>query len=349
MSFKNKLIKEMVMGRRELIKRVIGGEPAERTGFWLGQPDTDTWPLLHRYFGTSENEVLREKLNDDVRWICPQFYPDVYQHPEGREMFDAGLDRSKHQQAPLADCEDPEEAAAFEYPNAKYLNFDSCLKDLRNAGDVYRMSGFWTCFYHNVMDLFGMEEYLVKMMTNPEVVRVVTDKVCEFYYEANQRFFEAAGDEVDAFFFGNDFGTQENLICGPAQFDEAIMPWFRKFTKQGHDAGLQVVLHSCGAIHDVIERLIEAGVDCLHPIQALAKDMDAATLARDFGGRISFMGGIDAQALLTNGTPDEIRADVARVKALLAPSGLIVSPSHEAILPNVPPENVEALAEAAQL
>jgi uroporphyrinogen decarboxylase len=136
------------------------------------------------------------------------------------------------------------------------------------------------------------------------------------------------------------------LICGPKQFDEFVMPWFRRFTDQGHAHGYQVILHSCGSIHRVIDRLIDAGVDCLHPLQALAANMDAATLARDFRGRIAFLGGIDTQQLLVHGTPEEVKADVRRVKELLGPA-LIVSPSHEALLPNVPPENVLAMAEAA--
>jgi uroporphyrinogen decarboxylase len=61
---------------------------------------------------------------------------------------------------------------------------------------------------------------------------------------------------------------------------------------------------------------------------------------------VAFLGGIDAQSVLPHGTPDEVRAEVHRVRELLEPA-LIVSPSHEAILPDVPPENVEALAEAA--
>jgi len=120
------------------------------------------------------------------------------------------------------------------------------------------------------------------------------------------------------------------------------LPWFERFTKQAHAHGYQAILHSCGAIHKVIDRLITAGVDCLHPLQALAANMDAGTLARDFKGRIAFMGGIDTQHLLVHGTPDEVRAEVLRVQALLGPR-LIVSPSHEALLPNVPPRNVEAM------
>jgi uroporphyrinogen decarboxylase len=196
------------------------------------------------------------------------------------------------------------------------------------------------------MDLFGMESYMINMYANPKLVHDVTDHVCEFYYEANERFYAEAGDLIDGFFFGNDFGTQLDLICGPTQFDEFILPWFGKFTKQAHDHGYQVILHSCGAIHAVIDRLIDLNVNCLHPLQAKAKNMDAQTLARDFKGRIAFMGGIDTQDLLVNAAPDEIKADVRRVKKLLGPC-LIVSPSHEALLPNVPPENIEAMAQAA--
>ncbi|MBV5334071.1 hypothetical protein JZU57_02335, partial [bacterium] len=96
-------------------------------------------------------------------------------------------DRTKHAAAPLAAYETVAEVEQFPWPKAEYLNFDSCLRDLKAAGDVYRMSGFWTCFYHNMGDLFGMEEYFVKMCTHPDVVLAATDKVCEFYYEANER------------------------------------------------------------------------------------------------------------------------------------------------------------------
>jgi uroporphyrinogen decarboxylase len=96
----------------------------------------------------------------------------------------------------------------------------------------------------------------------------------------------------------------------------------------------------------VIDRLIDAGVECLHPLQALAADMDAESLAQRFKGRISFLGGIDTQQLLVHGSPEEIKADVRRVKKVLGPR-LIVSPSHEALLPNVSPQNVLAMAEAA--
>lgn len=330
------------MNGRERVRTIIAGEAADRCGFWLGQPHADTWPLYHAFFGSATQEELRQQLGDDFRWIPA----GVYRHPQGKALFEIPNKTAHGTPGPLADCEAVDEIDAYDWPDPDYLDFTEVLEALQHAGDHYRASGFWTPFYHNVMELFGMENYLVNMYKKPELVHAVTDRVCAFYYEANERFYEAAGGLIDGFFFGNDFGTQRDLICGPKQFDEFIMPWFRRFTAQAHRHGYQVILHSCGSIHRVIERLIDAGVDCLHPLQARAKDMDAETLARDFKGRIAFMGGIDTQELLVHGTPVEVKDEVRRVRKLLGPC-LIVSPSHEALLPNVPPGNLQAMAEAA--
>ncbi len=335
------------MTGRERVRTIISGKAADRCGFWVGMPHADTWPIYHEYFGTETDEQFRLKVGDDLRWRCPQFFPDVYRHPEGAVMFGASLDRGAHVCVPLAEAQTPDDLDAYEWPNPDYLHFDEFAEHLKNTGPFYRASGFWTCFYHNIMDLMGMEKYMMDMYINPELVHAVTDRTCEFYYEANERLYDAVGDEIDGFFFGNDFGTQLDLICGPDQFDEFIMPWFRKFTEQAHRRGHQVILHSCGSIHKVIDRLIDAKVDCLHPLQALAADMDAETLARDFKGRIAFMGGVDTQQLLMNGTVEEVKAETRRVRDLLKPC-LVLGPSHEALLPNVPPQNVEAMAAAAR-
>jgi uroporphyrinogen decarboxylase len=332
---------------REVLRAIIDRREAPRCGFWLGNPHADTWPILHRYFGTRSGEELRRKLGDDFRWISPQFAASTYRHPQNWKLFDMRGDKISHGQAgPLADCESVADVEKFPWPELEYLDFSETIGMLQGAGDFYRASGFWCPFFHDVMDLFGMESYMVKMVTHPEVVHAVTERVCRAYLEANELFYTRAGPLIDGFFFGNDFGTQLDLLLSPALFDEFILPWFRRFTEQGHAHGYQVILHSCGSIYRVIGRLIEAGVNCLHPLQARAKNMEAERLAREFDGKIAFMGGVDTQRLLNLGTPGQVKDEVRRIKDLLGPH-LIVSPSHEAILPDVPPRNVAAMAEAA--
>lgn len=331
------------MTSRERIRAIINGEASDRCGFWLGQPTAEAWPLYRNHFGAGSGEEVRRKLGCDLRWIMA----GTYKHPEGKPMFDYWATPDGGKGVPVSQCQDVDALDVYAWPNPDYMDFSETIKELDAAGEHYRASGLWTPFYHDCMFFFGMETYLVNMCINPDIVHAITDRICEFYYEVNGRFFEAAGDRVDGYFFGNDFGTQQSLICTPGQFDEFIMPWLRKFTDLGHAYGKQIILHSCGAIHDVIGLLIDAGVDCLHPLQAKATAMDAGALAKDFKGRIAFMGGIDTQDLLINGTPEDIKADVRRVKALLGPN-LIVSPSHEALQNDVPPENVRAMADAAR-
>jgi uroporphyrinogen decarboxylase len=126
----------------------------------------------------------------------------------------------------FAECEDVRQVEDYEWPNPDYLDFTEVLEYLRNdAGDYYRLSGFWSPFFHEVADFFGMENYFVKMYTHPEVVHAVTRHVVDFYLEANARFFGKSKGLVDAFFFGNDFGTQRDLLISPDLFKEFVFPY----------------------------------------------------------------------------------------------------------------------------
>jgi uroporphyrinogen decarboxylase len=110
--------------------------------------------------------------------------------------------------------------------------------------------------------------------------------------------------------------------------------------------GLKVMLHSCGSISRIIPALIDAGVDAIHPIQAKAKGMDAESLAREYRKDLIFVGGVDTQELLPFKTPVEVYEEVKRLRRIFG-EGFVVSPSHEALLPNVSPENVIAMRDAA--
>lgn len=248
----------------------------------------------------------------------------------------------------FAECEDAAEVDAFAWPEEKYVDYTAVLAEIDRAAEAGQavLSGMWSCFFHNVSDFFGMENYFVKMYTDPDVVDAVTGHVVDFYLRLNERLFELAKGKIDMFFFGNDFGSQLDTLISPEMFDRFVMPAFVKFTDQAHRHGMKVLLHSCGSIYRVIPRLIDAGVDALHPIQAQAANMDAVTLSREFKDKIVFVGGVDTQQLLPNATPRQVKEEVYRLRDLFGPN-YVVSPSHESILPDVPWENVQAMAEAA--
>ena len=336
------------MSRRSFIRDLIAGKAVDRPGLWIGKPHEETIRLYCEKTGAWSEEELHRYFDDDLRWITPHYLKSTYRHPRGLSMR-YWKDANPHGMAGglLACASTTAEVDDLEWPEAKYLNFNECLAELHQAGDYYRLSGFWSPFFHDLTYLFGTEELLLKLMLQPEVVHRALEKLCHFYLEANEIFYRQAKGMIDAMFFGNDFGIQSDLLMAPEQFDEFFLPWIRKFAEQAHEHGLQVVLHSCGSIYRIMDRIIGAGVDAIHPIQAKAENMNAACLATHFKGKIAFVGGIDMQKILTTGTAAEVYDETRRVIGLLG-NNIIVGPSHEALLPDVPFENVVAMCNAAR-
>jgi uroporphyrinogen decarboxylase len=190
-----------------------------------------------------------------------------------------------------------------------------------------------------------MENALMTMLTCPGMYRAVDARIVDFYLEANEIFYEATRGRLDAILIGNDVGSQKGLMISPEQVREFVLPGSSRLIRQAKEHGLKVIYHSCGSIEPIIDDLISCGVDVIHPIQALATGMQPDHLQDRFGGRVSFCGGVDAQDLLVSGTPAEVYAATRGLRRVF-PTGLIVSPSHEAILPDVDPANIEAMFRA---
>lgn len=360
------------MTGKERIKAIFDRKPVDRHAFWLGNPADDAKEIYAKALGivtdvsmletSTDNSILKasklfdldvrlhEELGSDLFWACPELDPHLYQHPQGKPMFDiyGGEPRTSLTQPGIfANCEDIEEVEAFDWPNPDYLKFDETLKivEMASSKGMAIFGGMWMPFFHTVADFFGMENYFMKMYTSPDVVKAVTDKVVGFYLEANRRCLDFMGDKIDAQFFGNDLGSQTDLLIGPDQLNEFVYPGIRKIISQAKSYNLKVVMHSCGAVSSIIPDLINFGIDALHPLQAKARGMDAESLAK-FSNDLVLIGGIDTQELLPFGTSDQVAKEVKRVMGILG-DNYIVSPSHEALLANVSIKNVLAMSNAA--
>ena len=336
------------MTGKERFHAIVEGR-SDHCGSWHGEPNPESTGKLYTDFNVKDDFELGLKLGAHCRWVRPE-NNNCWTNPD-YPMFDVLGGKERHslgEGGVFAETEDVAEVEAFPWPEIKYIDFTETLKDIDKtiaAGQAV-FSGTWSPFFHNASDFFGMENYFIKMHTDPAVVDAVTRHIVDFYLEINEKLFKLAGNKIDAFFFGNDFGSQLDLLISPEHFDRFVMPYFLELTDQAHSYGYNVVLHSCGSIDRVIPRLIDAGVEMLHPIQAMARNMDAESLAKKYNGKIAFLGGIDTQRILPFGTPGEVRNEVRRLKDLFGPN-FIVSPSHESLLPNVSPENITALSETA--
>lgn len=336
------------MTSREKILSIMNqNNTSGKTGFWTGHPHDDTYDIYLSKLGLSKQEDLYTYLKDDCRWVMADAYMKA---PKGfglnTKADNAPINCGMNEYCRFANAETIADIDKYDWPDVSLIDFTPVYEEIKKHPDKAVFTGMWTCFFHVVADFFGMEEYFLRMYTDPTIVNAVTDRCVDYYAAANEKFLSGLGDLADTVFYGNDLGTQLCSLISPDKFNEFVKPGLEKNINIAKKYNKKVMIHSCGAISNLIPYLIDMGVDCLHPLQAKASGMDAESLAKEFKGKISFMGGIDTQDLLIHATPQEVKDEVRRVRDLLG-YNLIISPSHEAILPNVPLENVIAMSEAA--
>jgi uroporphyrinogen decarboxylase len=337
------------MTGRDRIINIINRRNTGAPGYWKGNPHEDALKIYLKHFGVGSEEELSLFLGDDLRWRHAE---SSYKHPEGKPIFDCylGKEKKSHSQPGVfAECESISEVDAFPWPDLKYLDFSEYGEAINRTHDegLAFFGGFWCPYFHIIADFFGMENYFIKMYEAPEIVEAVTEHVLDFYCGANELLFRELGDRIDMFFFGNDFGTQLDLFISPDKFRQFVLPGIKRLVGVAKRHDIKSILHSCGSITKALPMIINAGVEAIHPIQAKAAGMEAEKLAGEFGKDLVFMGGVDTQDLLPFGKPEEVAEEVYRLVDIFGPD-FIISPSHEALLANVSPENLAAMSNAAK-
>lgn len=327
-------------------------KPVDRPACWLGLPTGEAMPGLLSCFGADDIAGMKKIIDDDIWPIEVPYHCPPANHIACAFDF-AKKNKAGYKERTLTapgffeDIDDPARIDEFQWPDpVEHMNRDECRKVVDASPPEYAVMGvMWSAHFQDACAAFGMETALMRMIEAPDLFQAVIDRITAFYLKANSIFYEACGKRMHAVLIGNDFGSQTSLMLSPGLLRRFVFPGTTKLVEQAKAYGYKVVHHSCGAIRDVIPDLIALGVDVIHPVQALASGMNPAGLKKDFGDRISFCGGIDAQNLLVRGTPEEVYAKAMELRRIF-PTGFIISPSHEAILPDIPVNNIKALFEA---
>jgi len=189
--------------------------------------------------------------------------------------------------------------------------------------------------------LTGMEAFFASFSEHPAELKELLRKITDYNIAVFERYLKLGVDGVG---FSEDLGTQRALMISPDHFREFLKPEHARAFAPVKQAGKLVNFHSCGCVQDIIDDLIEVGVDILNPVQARANDL--SLVKQRAYGRLALQGGIDTQHVLMLGTPEEVAAEVKRVLGILAPGGgYIIGPDQG--MP-FPPENTDALWRAAE-
>jgi uroporphyrinogen decarboxylase len=231
----------------------------------------------------------------------------------------------------------------YSFPDPSDLSrFKRADELIASRPDHYIVGTVWFTLWERLWMLRGMENMFMDPFDHPDEFVWLKGKVMEINMAILDEWLKR---DIDAVYFSDDWGGQKSLLISPEQWRRQYKDDYRRMFRKVRDAGKHVWLHSCGNVTDIIPDLIDLGVNVLNPVQPQA--MDVERLAREFGGRVCFNGGVDVQRTMIRGRPEDVRAELFRLNDLFGryDGGYIANTSHS-IMPETPLDNVIALFEA---
>ncbi len=342
------------MTSRERILTALAHQQPDRAprDFWAEEP---AWNRLLAHTGHADREQLLRCLGIDLRHLNAR-------EPREREIGGGVFqnfwgERYTYQPTPwgpmredvkgaLAQAQSLAELEAFAWPAPEAMDYSALREQCRVYDDCALVYGFADVWQRPAL-VRGWEGMFVDMAEHPDWVHFLCRTFTDFYLEDYTRAAESTGGRIDLYLLISDLGSQKGPLISPGMFRQFVAPYLKEMIDRIHRLGGLALFHSCGAIRAFIPELIQLGVDVLDPIQPAAPEMAPERLKAEFGGRLSFHGGIDLQTVLPFASPAQVQAEARRYcEALGKGGGYILGPAH-LFQPDVPPENILAVYQGA--
>ncbi len=180
--------------------------------------------------------------------------------------------------------------------------------------------------------LMGEEALCLAYYDQPELVHDIVDTICDTAFKVLEKV--SAVVRIDLLSVHEDMAGKSGPLAGPAQIVEFISPYYRRIWDLLADRGARIFdQDSDGDMNPVIDVFLEAGVNCMHPMEPAA-NMDVVRIRQRYGKRLAFHGGIDKHVLRR--TEREIEAELEyKLPPLLAGGGCVLGLDHR--IPNGTP------------
>jgi len=344
------------MNSKERVHKTLRREPVDRVPIFMWfHPQTRE--RLSNLLGIPP-ESVSEAMGDDVRmtWVNNNYAMEGIVHDEdGESHVDYwGIQWTRLHgfnqitNYPLENAT-RDEIWAYRFPEDRI----EALLDLMVPVIAQRDSYFIGCdISPNAFEMWwrirGLEKTFIEIALQPDLSQEAFRRCNEFAMKlaegASRRY------ELDWLWMGDDVGSQTGMMISPDTWRKMIKPLLADCVQTAKRHGSWAAFHSCGAIRPIIDDLIEIGIDVLNPIQCNCVGMEPLELKREYGADLAFMGGVDTQGVLPNGTAAEVRRATERlIEGMTSDGGGYILAASHTVPPETPDENIFAMYEVAGL
>jgi uroporphyrinogen decarboxylase len=330
------------LNKRAVIQAVLAGETPPYVPWSCGFTKEARAKLEENFKPLAVEDALQNhllKLGSDIG-----FFTDLGDD-HVQDVFGVVWDRSIDKDiGNVTGCVLPEPTLQhYSFPDPLDRRFFADIPErIAMYGDRFRVFQIGFSLYERAWTLRGMQNLLMDFYDHPDFVHSLLELIAD-YNIAQVR--EALKYEIDAVYFGDDWGQQHGLQMGPKLWHQFIFPVLKRMYAVVHASGKYVFIHSCGEVDEVFDDLVGIGLNCFNPFQPEVMEVEA--LMERFRGRLTFHGGLSTQRTLPFGTVEDVQAETQRLLKMGARGGYIFAPAHD-VEGDVPLENILAFIELVQ-
>jgi uroporphyrinogen decarboxylase len=203
----------------------------------------------------------------------------------------------------------------------------------------------------SIMGFGGVGIFPMLCLTDRDFVAELHELVIGYSIEQLERLLPAIHRYIDVYFCcADDWGSQQHTLASPQTYEDLFLPYYRRYNDAIHEIApqLKTFLHTCGAVYDLIDPIIESGFDILNPVQWTAGGHGFREWKDKCRNRISLWGGgVNSQGALVHGSVEDVEAEVREIVDYLQTDGGFVFNGIHNLLAEVSPEKIQAMYRTA--
>ncbi|MBC7329116.1 nucleoside 2-deoxyribosyltransferase [bacterium] len=237
-----------------------------------------------------------------------------------------------------------EEFSAYDFPSPEEVDYSIIAETRKALPEGMKIITGTGGIFEETSFAMGFETLALSLYDEPKLVAKVFDKVGEILTEITDIAAEACEDALGALWLSDDIAYTEGTFFSPSVYRKYLFPWYKRFGEICKKYDVPFLFHSDGKLWDILDDLIECGVNAIHPIEP--KAMDIREVKERYGDKLCILGGLNLDYPLSRGTPKEVEEEVKRLIKEIAPGGGYCLGSSNSIPEYVPLENYKAMLES---